>query len=261
MIFIYDGTFEGFLSAVFDAYTLKSEPSDIVSSSGEVQTSFEETHIVETTGEKADRLIAGMEKIGFCGEVMYAFLADMPEKEMVIYQYIVMGFNMKEKIFCNLGDGTVRKVKDLCGQTGTEKQKTKGFLRFSIVEGNIHCAEISPKNNVLMLIMPHFCRRMRTMPFLIHDLTYRQVGVFDTRKWVICSSDDITIPQLRSDEKNVRYAWKLFYDTVAIEGRLNLKRRKQMIPERYRRHMTELQEQASSDGVDVNNALSEFKKL
>ena len=259
MIYIYDSSFEGFLSAVFDIYTLKIEPSDIASSLGEIQMSLDaECYYVETTEEKADRLMAGMNRIGeeFTGQVIFAFLSWTPGKEIMIYRYIALGFKIKEKIFSKLDDDVVRKVLDMCSQTGTEKHKWKGFLRFSVMENNVYYAEMSPKNNVLSLIMPHFCRRVTTKPFLIHDLTYKQAGLYDLREWYICSSEGLTLPSLHSDEAKYRYMWKLFYDTTAIEGRENTKRRQHTIPRRYQKHLTELQEHYFSDDLDKSASLA-----
>jgi len=171
----------------------------------------------------------------------------MPDREMTIYRYIVMGFKMKENIFLKLDDDTVRGVMDMCSQTRREKMKWKGFLRFSIASNDSYYAEMSPKNNVLTLIMPHFTRRMGTTPFLIHDLTYAQVGLYDTREWYIRSSKGLTLPELHSDEMKYRYMWKLFYDTTAIEGRENDRRRHAVMPDRYQKHVTELREQPFSD--------------
>ena len=259
MIFIYDGTFEGFLSAVFDAYEMKIEPTDIVSSNN-VQMNFDSNHTVKTTEEKSDRVMAGMERYGFANIVIFAFLSCCENKEIAIYKYIVMGFKMKDKILQNLGDDIVCKVNSMCSLTGNEKVKLKGFIRFSILEeNNIHYAEISPKHNVLTLIMPHFTRRISTIPFLINDLTYKQVGLYDTKEWHIRSSEGLAVLELRSDELNVRQAWKLFYDTIAVENRINKKRRQQMMPKRYHKHITEMtekpfsEENVKSTAVEINS--------
>jgi len=257
MILIYDGSFEGFLSAVFDAYTLKIQPLDIVSSSDEIQMSLDaEYHTVETTDEKADRLMAGIDKIGgeFPRQVIYAFMSWESGREMAVYRYIVLGFKIKEKIFEQYTDDVVLKVKNLCGQTGTEKYRWRGYLRFSELENKLLYAEMSPKHNVLALIMPHFTRRMGHRPFLVHDLTYHQVGIYDMQEWYVRSSEDITLPGLHAGETNIRYLWKHFYDTTAVEWRTNEKRRGQMIPKRYRKHLTELQEQVWTEDVAANAA-------
>jgi len=260
MIYVYDGTLEGFLSAVFDIYVNKTEPLNIVSAQSAFQPDFDTPcHTVETTDEKAARLMTGMDKIGGAlpGQVIYAFLSHMPDREMVIYRYIAMGFEMKEKLFQNLHDDTVRKVLDMERQTGVEKQKMKGFLRFSVTENNVFYAEMSPKNNILPLIMAHFCRRFRVKPFMIRDRTYNQLGIFDTRGWYIHSdarlngeTDTRTLaeaaaasPNLHESEERYRYMWKRFYDITAMNGRENIKGRNARVPQRYQRHMTEHQDQ------------------
>jgi len=246
MIYIYDGTYEGFLSAVFDAYTLKKEPADIVPETGDIQIGLGgDYHRVETAEEKAGRLRAGMDKIGdgFSFQTYSAFASWMPGKEMAIYRYIVLGFRIKEKIFSKLDDDDVRKVLDMCGQTSREIYKWRGFLRFSGLDNNVYYAEMSPQNNVLKSIMPHFTRRMYHKPFLIHDTTYRQAGLWDTEKWFIRSSEGLVLPELHGDEAKYRYMWKLFYDTTAIEGRENTKRRQQVMPIRYQKQVTELRGQ------------------
>ena len=255
MIFVYDGSYEGFLSAVFDAYSLKIKPLNISAASGDIQIDLGgKFHYVEAADEKADRLIAGMEKIGFADKVLFAFLSWMLNKEMTIYRYIIMGFNLKEKILTLTGNDIVNKVNDMCSQTANEKYRMRGFLRFSVMKNSVHFAEISPKNNVLPLIMPHFSRRMGTMPFLIHDMTYKQVGLYDNLEWFICSSENLILPGLHSDEEKYRKAWKLFYDTTAVEGRENLEYRNKKMPARYHKHITELQNFTNHDSPEDKTA-------
>lgn len=254
MVFIYDGTFEGFLSTVFDAYTAKTNPMNIVSSRNEMQVTLNsDYHYVETSDEKADRLMAGLCKIGISDKIIKSFLSWTPNREMTIFRYIVMGFKDMVYLTHKLDDDIIRKVTDMCTHTEREKMKWKGFLRFSVMDNNVYYAEMSPKNNVLTLIMPHFGRRFNTKPFLIHDMTYKQVGLYDTREWYLMPSDGLTVPQLHTDEAKYRYLWKLFYDTTAMEGRLNHKRRRQVMPERYRKHITELQDQTVPDTLPEHN--------
>jgi probable DNA metabolism protein len=246
MTYVYDGTLEGFLSAVFDIYVHKATPQEIISNRSAFQPAFDtQYHHVETTKEKAARLMAGMEKIGaeLPGRVVYAFLSWMPGREMLIYRYIAMGFDIGDKLFLKLADDTVRKVLDMERQTGVEKNKTKGFLRFSVTENNIFYAEMSPKNNILPLIMAHFCRRFRVKPFIIRDLTYSQLGMFDTQGWYIHEEIASATPHFHTEEAKYRYMWKLFYDITSMDGRENGKNFTQRVPLRYQKHMTELQAQ------------------
>jgi len=200
----------------------------------------EEYFHVKTTEEKSDRIIAALEKLGVTEKVTFAFLSWMPEREMALFRYIALGFRVKEKLTHMLADDEVRKVNDMANQTGQEKKKWKGFLRFSVMENRVFFAEMSPKNNVLTLIMPHFSRRFRVKPFLIHDQTYRQVGVFDTREWCVVPSEGLIPPDMHSDELKYRHMWKTFYDSTAMAERTNLKQRQQVMPLRYQKHLVEL---------------------
>jgi len=241
MILIYDNTFEGFLSTVFDAYTLKNEPLDIVSAACDMQMGFGDVyHHVETTVEKADRLMAGLCKLGIADTVVFAFLSYMIGRELAIYRYIALAFKVKDDLKLMHANDIVRKVKDMHSQAEHEKMRWKGYLRFSVMENDVFYAEMTPKNNVLTLIMPHFSRRFNTKPFLIHDLIYKQVGLYDTKEWFIMSSEGISLPAVHADEQSYRYLWKLFYDTTAMESRMNEKRRREVIPKRYRAQMVEL---------------------
>jgi len=240
-IFIYDGSFEGFLSAVFEAYQRKKEPADIATSDGvQLAIGAELVHIVTDT-QKAQRLVTGMEKSGnFAGVVMSAFLSHMHGRELLIFKYIVLGFKVKGKIHSMTGDDTVAKVLDMSRQTLREVHKLSGFLRFSVMENQLMYAEISPKNNVLTLLMPHFTDRMSGLPFIINDLIYRQLGVYDTKSWYTRTSEGLTLPNYHPDERHYRQMWKCFYDTIAIDGRENHALRQQLMPKRYHKHLTEL---------------------
>jgi len=253
VIFIYDGTFEGFLSAVFDAYSLKITPVNITTDK-DIQESFDtEYHYVNTSDEKSDRVIAGMNKIGggFTGNVTVAFFSWMPDREMVIYRYIVLGFEIKHKIFNKLDDDIVIRMSAMVSQVGREINKLTGFLRFSVLENNLMYAEMSPKNNCLPFLLPHFSERMKVIPFLIHDLTYNQVGIYDTKESYIRSSEGLTLPKYSADELQYRRMWKCFYDTIAIEGRVNPKLRQQLMPKRYHKHIFEMQDHMFSGELDM----------
>jgi len=264
MVFLYDGTYEGFLSAVFDAYALKTEPRDIISMERDYQEELgARHHHVETCDAKADRLMAGMKLNGggIAGRTMTAFLSWVPDRELILYRYIVLGFRIKNAIHLKLDDDTVRAVNGMISLTEREKYKWKGFLRFSVLDNNLFYAEMSPECNVLTLIMPHFERRMGTTPFLVHDRTFKQVGLYDAREWVVRSSEGLTLPEFHADEKKYRYLWKLFYDTTAMEFRANDKQRRQVMPKRYRQHVTEMQEQTYAGAFDEQPIMIGGRKL
>ena len=58
--FTYDGTFEGLLSCVFEAFERKQFPQQIAKE--EVPLFFTENYHVETNEQKANRVVAGLKK-------------------------------------------------------------------------------------------------------------------------------------------------------------------------------------------------------
>ena len=62
LIFVTDGTFEGFLTAVFEAYARKSPPDAIESAGGEQLGLFERRITIETDFGKSDRVWKGLKK-------------------------------------------------------------------------------------------------------------------------------------------------------------------------------------------------------
>ena len=256
-IFIYDDTFEGLLSAVFDAYDMKCTPADITVSEEGQQSIGTELYYVNTSAEKSDRVMAGMQKKiggGFVGMVENAYLSWQPGREMAIYRYIVLGFKLGPRIELNLSDETVLKIKSYASLVGREVNKLTGFIRFSVMENNVMYAQISPESNCLAFFMPHFADRMRGIPFLIHDLTHHLIGVCNTAEWYIRTDEGLTLPKYSADEMLYRRMWKTFYNTIAVEGRVNKKLRQHFMPLRYQKHMTEMQDDPFLDQLDTESA-------
>ena len=115
------------------------------------------------------------------------------------------------------------------------------FVRFARMEGGVFYGAITPQYPVLPLIMPHFAERFQVQPFILHDKTHGQAGVFDTREWVIASTEGLALPDSTADEAFYRRLWKTFYDTVAIKERTNYNLRRNHMPKKYWKNMVEMQ--------------------
>ena len=59
---LFDGTMDGLLSAVFDAFLLKEEPERLLTGGDALPLFCERIHKVATDNEKARRVWAGLEK-------------------------------------------------------------------------------------------------------------------------------------------------------------------------------------------------------
>lgn len=251
VVYLYDGTIEGFLTVVFRAFVEKTSPADIQFDGNYQETMRYEYRRVETLPEQADRVLAGLDARcgeGVKGAVINAYMCGYPDKELKIYNYIVLALKERDKIYSMFDHPTVIELNRLAKQVGTETHKYNGFLRFSSMEGGIMFAEFSPNSFCLPYMMPHFSSRFNSMPFLIFDRTHNQVGIYDTKQWYLRSSEGLDPPPIGDDELQYRKLWRTFWNNAANDGRVNYKLFKQFLPSRYRAHMTEL---ADYDGGEV----------
>lgn len=243
LIYLYDDTFEGLMTAVFEAYAHRPMPDHIQSQN--CQQTLGARYVEITTDDaKAERVINGVRKrIGQDDYEMVwtAFLSDCEDKGDRIYAYIRLGMEIGSKIHLRLADERVLAVNKINSLVGREAHLLLQFIRFSKLEGGIYCGEITPQYSVLPLLMPHFAGRFNIQPFIIHDKTHGQAGVFDRKEWVIVSTENMQLPDMAEEEAVYRRLWRHFYDTVAIKERYNPVCRRNHMPKKYWKNMVELQ--------------------
>ena len=61
-VYVFDGTMDGLLTAVFDAFNLKERPEQLLAKGDALPLFCERTYQVATDEEKARRVWAGLEK-------------------------------------------------------------------------------------------------------------------------------------------------------------------------------------------------------
>ena len=103
VIYVYDGTFDGFLSCVYNFYYNRLKPEDIVRHDM-VEPSFYRLYTIENDPQQIRRVkYALIDKMGRynCEFLQKVFLTNIPGKEMLMLNYIVAGFK-EGKIIYNL---------------------------------------------------------------------------------------------------------------------------------------------------------------
>ena len=81
-IFVYDKSFDGLLTAVFDAYFRKTFPDDLLSEGDALPLFYDELHTVVTDEEKAGRVWRGLQKkvsVSALGCLTQSWLSELPE--------------------------------------------------------------------------------------------------------------------------------------------------------------------------------------
>ena len=239
ILYFYDGSFEGFLSCVFESYAHHERPTAI--ESDEVPTLFA-SRWVETEVPHAQRVLRKLHAVSPWGLelVRRGFLTCLPRREMALYRLIQKLLEEGPAFLHNLSDETLNPVFQAVRHLNGEAHLLKGFVRFSDY-GGVLAAEIEPKNRVLPLLRGHFCSRFQNEDFLIYDRVHHEVLLSQHGASVIRPLDALTLAAPDQTEAAYRRLWKRFYDTVAIRERYNPKLRRTHMPKRYWNTMTEFQ--------------------
>ena len=242
--YVYDGTFEGLLSMVFDCYIKKVIPLRIVSKNTLEINFLDSIEEIKTDNIKAKRIFDGMHKnISYdtLYNSYYAFLSEAKEKEINILKYILNGFVIGPKINTMLSLDFVFDVCSMRKRMLGEAHRFKVLLRFSEIGSNLFYASIHPDNNILENLGHHFIRRLPTQNFIIHDKNRNIAFLYNTKEYKIIDSSCIVIPNISKGERKYQELWTAFFKTIAIKERSNSRLQMQYMPKKYWQDLTELQ--------------------
>ena len=241
---IYDGTFEGLMTAIYEAFYIKEIP-DTICGIDELTPNLLATDItIETNLEKADKVCSAIKsKISrnAMEKVNYAYLSELESAGMAIYGYLKLGFKVGSRVDCHLSHDALLAIDKLVWKVKLERHRMLGFVRFKSV-GDFFYSAIEPDHNILSLISGHFKDRLINERFIIHDLK-RGIAFFNNRgDSVYAPLSKLEAQRFLKDNNDELYAelWKEFFDTVAVEGRDNPKLQKNYMPVRYWKHLTEM---------------------
>ena len=84
--------------------------------------------------------------------------------------------------------------------------------------------------------------RRRSWKRLDSNEAHNIAGVYEGRDWYLVQTENVDLPDRASEERLMQQAWKRFYDTVAVEARYNPELRRQFMPKRFWKNITEMQE-------------------
>jgi len=242
LAYVHEGDLDGLFTAVFEAYRRREEPELIVPQ-GQLQAAFGQRVVeIATDLEKARRVETGI--LSSLGDLAYhtvwtVFLSCDPGKDTIVYRYLRRGFSTGRRFYSDLAHDDVLAANKLCRRVEREAHQLKQFLRFSLMEGGVYYARITPQNCALPLLMPHFVDRYCVQPFLIYDPVHSLAGVYNLESWELVETDGVTPPEPDRDEIRTRRLWKQFYDTIEIRERRNPRCQRNMMPQRYWKNMTE----------------------
>lgn len=244
LICTFDGTFDGFLSVMH--YVIKNRVRPVrICDAADVQTVLNtDILFIPTDNANAETVRqSAMDTMGYEGfkRAYCTFLNSSPESCMTSYYYLLYGFKYGKNTHHYMSVDYINNAYKLERQVMHEVDRMQGLLRFSVMDGGVEYAPMEPQHDILALIMPHFAQRLKTIPFVIHDLLRQKAGVCKNGTWFITDAEDLVPPKMSQDEKMYRDLWKSFYKAICIRERTNHKLQTQMLPKKYRNHLTEFQ--------------------
>ena len=244
VVYLFDGSFEGFLCCIFDAYANKEVLTAITCDEDFIPTLFP-CRTIHTDLDHANRVLRKVIKLSpYAAELLRkGFLTCLPDKELYLYRLVVKLLREGPRFLYNFSDETLHPVAKAIRHLDGEAHLLKGFVRFSEL-GGVLGSEIEPKNRVLPILRGHFCARYMNERFFIYDKTHKEALFYAGGKAVIQPLDDFQMAPPDETEANYRLLWKRFYDTIAIKERYNPKCRQTQMPKRYWNTMTEFQNDA-----------------
>lgn len=240
MILLYDGTFEGFLSLVYEVYYKKLKPTKIYKTLPN-EILFEEILEINSSKESGIKVLNAI-KTKFPKEILEKilnlFMCDSKEFEMALLEYIVIGFKDSKQLY-NINNSCVFYLNNLEKELFRVTHKLTGFIRFEELEDKTLYAKIESKFNVVYFLGRHFLKRFNNQNFIIHDINRKLAFVKMQNDYSIKEVAFFDEPNYSSNEEKFQKLWKSFFSGVTINERTNLKLQTQMVPLLYRTYMSE----------------------
>jgi len=229
-VFFYDRTFEGLLTAVFDAYSHRTFPEKLLRV-GEVAPLFtDESYTVVTQDDRAERVRTALQRKlprEACNMLLYVWLSELEGSDELLFRYICKTFDASRSIALNFGDADVLETAD-----------------------GIFFAPIEPLYNVLPLVVDFFTDRFADQLWIVYDIKrnyglyydrHKTAEIVFTRLDFDFSSGKLHDAQAAEDEKRFQNLWKSYFKAISIKERANPRLHRQLLPKRFWKFLPEKQ--------------------
>jgi probable DNA metabolism protein len=246
---IYDGTFEGLLTAIFEIYERRLTHVKLVKGEHYSTALFEDLIKINTDDARAGRVLKGLrQKMSPTGiqRLYIAHLAEIDGDDDNIVGYIRYVFDAQHNIEEDYGNKYVMRVSEIVQMMRRERHRMEAFVRFQKLKDDTFYAAVQPDFNVLPMLIKHFKNRYADQKWIIYDLK-RSYGLYydlhDTQfislDFSAQNSPDKIIAAYSEEEGIYQHLWKNYFHSVNIPARKNTKLHLRHIPKRYWKHLTE----------------------
>lgn len=249
-LLICQDSVEGIFTAVYDGWlwSARGHQIEIRACEPEYPELFCTTVEISPDSEKALKVARSVrEKLGETTyqAVCYAAVSVHPDKGTAVFYLLrkALGQGRCDRhVMEALADPAVNLVSSLQVKVWHEIHRFYGFVRFRELGGDVLYSCISPQNDILEFLEPHFSDRFPNENWMIYDqnrhkvLTHPRGGECTVYREVIPNQSREGLP---ADEDAYEDLWKAFCRYITIPERKNPSLQKQFVPLKFRSNMTE----------------------
>ncbi|WP_442589837.1 TIGR03915 family putative DNA repair protein [Pedobacter sp. AW31-3R] len=251
-IYVFDGSFEGLLCAVFEWFERKPGQVILKTTDTYQPDAFSPSLVIHSEERKSARVWAGLQKRLAAAWIRILYCSYLSEQEEVytsLFEFCCYLFSNPPGAEKNYGNTHVLNLSQAARKVEREKHRMKAFIRFQHTADGIFYCGIDPDFNVLPLIITHFKNRYADQQWIIYDIK-RHYGLyydlekvenieidFKVQKQAIITSSAV----LSTKEELYAVLWKDYFKSTNIPSRKNTRLHTQHVPKRYWKYLTEKQ--------------------
>ncbi|PRR80291.1 TIGR03915 family putative DNA repair protein [Clostridium vincentii] len=241
-IFLYDGSFEGLLTCIYESFYTKAPPEWIYNKIDFNEFLLGEVISIATDTNKfkkvKDGIINKIDPLAF-KKIYLVYLSNYKDKEIVILTYLKTAFKLKKDVHNFLNLDIVRLVDAINKRVSLESHRFEGFIRFNYINDRFLYSAIEPDNDILELIAEHFKNRFSNEYLIIHDIFRNKALIYDSKSYEIVPMNIEDYEELKNYNDKYTVLWKEYFKSTTIIERKNSKLQKRMMPKRYWKHLVE----------------------
>lgn len=132
-LFIFDNTFEGLLTSVFEAYSRRTFPDALLAEGEPLPLFYDEAFTVVSDEEKAGRVWRGLQKklsASALSCLTQCWLAEEPETASLLFRYIRKAIDASRSIETNFADPDILEFSRMWKRVDWERIRMLQFVRF-----------------------------------------------------------------------------------------------------------------------------------
>lgn len=250
IVMICEDSMEGIFTAVYEGWKWKQSGRTVEVSIQEPENTELFTSLVPvvTDPEKSGKVMRTVRnKLGHVvyEAVCYTAVSCHPRKGTAIFHMLWMALSGKRcdrRIMENLADQEINLVSRLRIKVWHELHHYYGFVRFREIGGSVLFSEITPENDILEMLAPHFADRFPNENWIIYDMNRQKALLHPKGSDPFIQKSAVLQEETRNrlaENEEYEELWRHFCSSITIQERKNPHLQQQLLPLKYRSNMPE----------------------